>query len=295
MSFALPDEHPAEPGSVTSILDKAIQRVGRSRRSATAWVRPHFARPALAAACIGVGLMLAPVWPLFLFAPPTLVIACRYYELARFAPVRPSRWLFLLVLVAAGASILWTLDHNCHGMQLPLQLGIVGGFVAAGAHLWRTQLRLRDGQMRLALPGADDDLEPRWVFGGMLALLPILFLWGFAAALATWRNPAALLSGFAALGLLALQVHAHRWFPRLAILWLMLQLWIEARSGLPDDTASGDGELLSGINLLAVLCLSAYLEFHPRARRTFLGAAPVDPAAAPVDAVPLGAATRRRV
>lgn len=285
---------------MTTILDKAIKLATRGRPWPNAWVRPQFVRPAAAAACIGGGLLLAPIWPMFVFAAPMLVMACRYYELARFERVRASRWLMLLVLVCTGGAVLWTFDHDFGGMLLPLQLAVDVAFAAAGTHLWLTQRRLRSSQLRRSLTyRGDEDFEPIWVFGGMLALLPILFLIGFTTSLASWRHPAVLLWGCAGLGLLALQVHAHRWFPRLAILWLVLQIWIEARSSLQADGEGGDEGWLSGGTLVVIATLAAYLEFHPRVRGTFLrgpadDTAPVPPSEPELDAVPASLTTRRR-
>ena len=62
--------------------------------------RPQFALPAGAALAAALALLFAPA-PFAFFFAPALLLGCRCYELARFRAVRASRWLLLLLVVAA--------------------------------------------------------------------------------------------------------------------------------------------------------------------------------------------------
>lgn len=232
--------------------------------------RPEFLVPALATLGLGLALLLAQRWPLSMFFAPTFVVACRYYELARFATVRRSRLAFLLVFTCAVACALWALTHRGGGLEQPLTLALTGASVALACHLFAAQRRLAKGQITRSLLHSVDEDAPYWACGGLLAILPVLLLVGCISGLMWWRSPLILAWGLAAIGVLAAQVHSHPWFPRLAIGWLGTWLAIEIWGAFADgDDGGDDAAVVSGCVIALILSIGIYLLHSPRVRRTF--------------------------
>lgn len=224
-------------------------------------------------------MLLAPSWPLFVAFAPTFLLGCRYLELARFAVVRPSTWLLVSIALTAGVTTTWTMQRHTDAVALLLHLALAAVLVGLGAHLWTAQRRFaRDDRRQADVDGSDDDHAPLWACGGALAGLPVLFAFGFVGGVVSWRSPLLLLWGLAALPLLVLQFRCHPSLPRGAMAWLAALLAMEVASMLPQGENQGDDVFLTAAIALVVLPLIAYLEFHPRVRRTFetTAAAPID-------------------
>lgn len=249
-----------------------------------AHVRPEFLAPAAIALGVSLSLLVAQRWPLTLLFAPTFVLACRYYELARFEPVRPSRLAFLLTLVGAGSCALWALTHHGSGFGQTLALVLAGATLAVALHLFTTQRRLAKSQITLGLLHAVDEDAPCWPCGGPLALLPVVLLMGCLSGLVWWRSPWMLLWGLAAVPVLAAQLRGHAWFPRLAIAWLTAWGGIEVFGAFGAGGETSDDASVSFTVLAVIVAMAVYLRNSPRVRRTFA------PVAAPAEG-PLAAAT----
>jgi len=246
------------------------------------YLRPEFLAPAAAALGLSLVLLLVQRWPLTMFFAPTFVLACRYYELARFATVRPSRLAFLLILSCAAACALWVLTHRSPGVEQPLTLILVGTALAMAVHLFGTQRRLAKSQISRSLLHTVDEDAPYWACGGLLAILPVVLLIGGISGLMWWRSPLLLLWGLAGVVVLAAQLRSHPWFPRLALVWLATWFAIETFSMLAsggDD--AGDDAAVSFTVLALIVAMAIYLQHSPRVRRTF-GPAALAPAENPI-------------
>jgi hypothetical protein len=251
--------------------------------------RPAYVAPAAAAFTASWLLLLLHQWPLSLFFAPALVLGCRYHELAQFRLVRRSRWAFLLVLASAVIGTMWTLSGRAWTLWQPVTLLLAIGSMAAAAHLFATQRRLLAVQARESLLTAVDDDAPRWSCGGLLAMLPVLFLFGCVDGLASWRTPMVLLWGIGGTGALLLQVRGHWLFPRVAIAWLLVWLALETHGTFAAEGESGDDALVTYGAVVALTgSLAAYLLLSPRVRRTF-ERTEVTAARAAVAALPLAA------
>ncbi|MEO6596961.1 MAG: hypothetical protein ABIP94_19620 [Planctomycetota bacterium] len=233
--------------------------------------RPQFVRPAAVASASCLVIALANAWPSAVFLAPAAVIGCRYYELACFRTVHRSTLLPLLVLLSTCASFLWTLEHQREGLVVSLELAMNIGWLALTGHLCFVQHRLH--QERGLQPAEE---APQWAFGGLLAIMPVIFLVAFVNGLVEWRSSLTLLCGLCGLGVLWLQGRRHILFPRLSMLWLGLWLFADAvgaaaakPSSTDDDWSDGPLITYAGLLLMAGL-LCAYLEFNPRVRRTFV-------------------------
>lgn len=248
-------------------LDAARRLLVRALPAATQpYEREHFARPAGIAFAASVAFLLIPSTPLQFCFPPTLILACRYHELARFRAVRPSTWLVLLAVLCVAAATTWSLVHLSGGVQL-FHLTVGASLLGLVFHLCSTQRRLAAGRSRRSRERDDDDVQ--WAFGGLLAGMPILFLLGAVGGVLSWRTPLVLAWGLSGLVVAALQLRRHRLFPRLAIAWLLTFLGIELIGSLYAGDAQGDEAFLAAVIVQIVVPVAAYLEFHPRVRRTF--------------------------
>lgn len=240
--------------------------------------RPHFALFEALALGTSLLLLLAPTWPLFLGFVPMFLLACRYHELAYYSAVRRSRWLLLLVLVTASATVAWTIGHPSGPTAILVHVTFAVVLLAAGSHIWSTQQRLaRAGGRHVQVDGGDEE-APLWFCGGLLAAMPTLFVLGFVSGFLSWRSPLFLAWGIAALPLLVLQLRCHPAFPRAAIAWLVAFFVMEVVLTLPASETQEDDLFVTAAIGFVVVPLAIYLEFHPRVRRTFesIAAAPVD-------------------
>jgi hypothetical protein len=235
--------------------------------------RPEYLPPAAAALGLSLLLLLAQRWPLTMFFAPTFVLACRYYELARFRTVRCSRLAFLMTLACAAACALWVLTHRAPGVQQPLTLVLVGTSLALCVHLFTIQRQLAKSQITRSLLHTIDEDAPYWACGGMLAILPVVLLIGCISGLMWWRSPLILLWGLAGVVVLAAQLRCHPWFPRLAVAWLAVWLCIETLSMLNGGDDAGDDAAVSFTVLALILSMATYVLQSPRVRRTFAGTA----------------------
>ncbi len=261
---------PANHVEVTNSIRNLRRLAGRALPAQPAtYERPEFLVPSLAALGLSILLLLTQRWPLAMFFAPTFVIACRYYELARFPTVRRSRLAFLLILTCAAACALWALTHRAGGFEQPLTLGLAGASLAIALHLFTTQRRLTKGQITQSLLHTVDEDAPYWACGGLLALLPVLLLLGCLTGLLWWRSPLILLWGLAAIGVLAAQLHSHAWFPRLAVAWLTIWLGIEIHGAFTPGSDSSDDAIVSACVVTLILSIATYLLQSPRVRRTF--------------------------
>lgn len=255
--------------------------------------RPEFAWPARIAFAAAVALLLAPAWPLAAFFAPAFVVGCRYHELSRFAAVRPSRWTFLLLALTVGGGTLWLVTRQASSHETPLLAAATLGAALAAAHLFAVQRRLAAAQTPTGLLLATDEDGPEWACGGLLAVLPVLFLLAFRECCAGRSSPLTLLWGAAALPLVALQLRRDARFPTLTIAWLAAGVALElgATCTAADDTFDDALAALAAVTVAAA-ALAGYLRLAPRVRATFGGAAAADDARAerPAGWRPVGAA-----
>ena len=248
-----------------------------------AYERPEYLLPAAAALGLALLLLLAQRWPVTSFFAPTFVLACRYYELARFEPVRRSRLLFVLVLTCTGTTALWALTHRSQGFEQPLLLALVAGTLAIALHLFTTQRRLAKSQIHGSLLHTADEDAPYWVCGGPLALLPVVLLMGCLSGLMWWRSPLLLLWGLAAVPVLAAQLRCHAWFPRLAAAWLAAWIVIELLGVFGTSGEANDDASVTFTVIAVIVAMGVYLLYSPRVRRRFVrpAAEAAEPAPAP--------------
>jgi len=267
----------------TNLIRAARRLAERLRPAPDALERPEFVTPAIVAFGLSLVLLVAQSWPPSLFFAPALVLACRYYELAHFRPVRSSRLALLLAASVALTGALWALTHRSMGLEQPVTLALAGLTIAMAVHLSTTQRRLAASQAERSLLEALDDEAPLWSCGGLLAIVPVLLLVGFLTGLSSWRSPSILLWGLAAIGVLAAQLRGHRWFPRLAVAWLTCWIGIESVATFAVRGDAGDDALATYCVMATVLgSIATYLLCSSRVRRTFRADLheAVDPAAA---------------
>lgn len=255
----------------THLLQQLRRQFHRWRQpNTTPPERQAFVAPAVAAFTASWLLLLLHQWPLSLFFAPALVLGCRYHELAQFRHVRRSRWAFLLVLACAVVGTLWTLSGRTWTLWQPAALLLAIGSIAAATHLYLVQRQLEVVQARESMLMAVDDDAPRWPCGGLLALLPVLFLFGCVDSLLAWRSPLALLWGIGGTGALLLQLRGHPAFPGTSVAWLLAWLAIETHATFAASGSVGDDALVTyGAVAGLTGSLAAYLLTSRRVRRTF--------------------------
>lgn len=271
-SFRAPSLDPGPHVSLTNSIRSLQHRALRLLPSLPqAYERPEFAVPALAAFALALLLLLALRWPPTICFAPTLVLACRYYELARFRTVRCSRLAFLLTLVCAAACALWAFTHRS-GFEQPLTLGLALTSVALAVHLFTHQRREARLLAAQSVFVATDEDAPYWACGGLLAVMPVLLLIGCMTGLASWRSPLTLLWGLSGIVVLVAQLRSHRWFPRLATAWLMTWLGIETLGTFAAGGDARDDAIATYFVVGSALgSIATYLIWSPRVRRTFGG------------------------
>ena len=269
-------------------LRKLADRVVAKARQA---VRPVYVRHAVAWAIASLLFLLAPRLAMTLYFAPAVVLACRYHELAHHRTVRTSKWTFFAIALCAVISVIWMMDQHLRPLEMTLHLALATAVVCAGFHLRSTQQQLAADQEPSARVHGEDDYQPMWACGGLLAGMPVLLLLAAYGGALSWRTPLVLLWGLCALPLLVLQLRTHPAFPRLAILWLAA-FFVSEVVCLPASSAnSGDDLFLAAAILFFVVPLAGYLAFHPRVKQTFRrAAAPLADALAAKEPGALGSA-----
>jgi hypothetical protein len=231
----------------------------------TLTVRPRFVRPqhlvpAALALALAIPLTAADrTTRLAILALPALLLAARFYELARFEAVHRSGFLLLLTGWNALSASLLAADKLV-GAALWGAIAAAALLLVLAGYLFAVQRRLHDARQ----DGAD------WAFGGFLAWFGAGSVFLVLAPLVEGPAARTLALAAAAAVLLWLQVRRHPWFPRLAATFAVAAPLLELASG----RIAEDVRLQVGVLAALSACVEVvYLLRAPRVRRTFAPAA----------------------